>query len=52
MAEIVPSVKNSRLEDMELNESLMNKTKHGIVSSSPKDQNVKGKMQWVLDFEI
>ena len=31
---------------------LMNKTKHGIVSSSSKDQNVKGEMQWVLDFEI
>ena len=27
-------------------------TKGGIVSSSPKDQNMKGEMQWVLDFEI
>ena len=46
----------SKIQDlrtlMELNESLMNKTKHGIVSSSPKDQNVKGEMEWVLDFEI
>ena len=46
----------SKIQDlrtwMKLNESLMNKTIHGIMSSSPKDQKVKGEMQWVLDFEI